>query len=88
MNADPRQGTDQWHTEVHESDVMNFILGSAGKQKLLSDFGQDKFEQLLPYIHQAYVSGIESGLVFASALALVGAVLAILFVRSDKSHSS
>ena len=72
-------------TEGHKSDILGFVLGSAGKEKLVSDFGQAKFDELLPYIHHAYVTGIKTGLLFGAALALAGAVLAILFVRSGKS---
>lgn len=75
-------------TEGHKSDVLDFILGGAGKEKLVSDFGQAKLDELLPFIHHAYVTGIKSGLLFGAALALAGAILAILFVRSGKSNSS
>lgn len=74
-------------TEGHESDILGFVLGSSGKGKLISDFGQEHFGELLPHIHHAYVTGIKTGLIFASVLALLGAILAIQFVSSKKPQS-
>lgn len=74
-------------TEAHKADIIGFILGSASKEKLISDFGQEKFLELLPHIHHAYVTGIKMGLWFGAALALIAAVLAILFVRSGQSKT-
>ena len=72
-------------TDAHKSDILGFILGSSGKGKLISDFGQEQFAQLLPHIYHAYVTGIETGLWFGALLAAVGALLAILFVSGKKS---
>ena len=74
-------------TQDHKSDVLDFILGSAGKEKLISDFGQEKFVELLPHIQHAYTTGIKMGLWFGALLALAGAILAILFVSSKKAQS-
>lgn len=73
-------------TDAHKSDILGFILGSSGKGKLISDFGQEQFAQLLPHIHHAYVTGIEMGLWFGALLAAVGALLALLFVSGKKER--
>lgn len=75
-------------SDGHMAELMGFVVGSAGKEKLLSDFGQQQFGELLPHIHHAYVTGIKTGLWFAAALALAGALLAVLFVSSHESQSS
>ncbi len=74
-------------SEGNKSDILGFVLGSSGKERLISDFGQVQFGELLPHIHHAYVTGIKMGLWFAAILAAAGAVLAILFVSSRKSQS-
>ena len=75
-------------SEAHKSDLLGFVLGSSGKEKLISDFGQGKFDELLPHIHHAYATGIKMGLLFGALLAAVGALLTLLFVRGKKAQSS
>lgn len=66
------------------SDIINFVLGSGSRQTLVSTLGETKLNELLPYIHHAYVSGLEKGLGLAAVVVAVGAVLTLLFIGDGK----
>lgn len=67
-------------TELAE--ITNFIVGSGSSQQILESLGQQKFNSVFSHIEQAYITGVSGGLIFTVILSSIGAVLAILFVRS------
>lgn len=68
----------------HMSDIINFVLGSGSRQTLASALGEAKLNELLPYIHHAYVTGLEKGLGFAAVVVVAGAVLTLLLIEDRK----
>lgn len=70
-------------SEVQQSHVVSFILGSGSKETLIDSIGAQGLEQVFPHIRHAFVAGIEKGLGFAAVLVILGAVLTI-FATSGK----
>jgi len=73
------------NTELAE--VVNFVIGSGSSQKILDALGQQKYNTVFSHIQHAYVTGVSGGLIFTAVLASIGAVLAILFVKSKAGNS-
>jgi len=63
------------------SEITNFIIGSTSSQTLLDSLGQQEYDTVFAHIHHAYVTGVNSGLIFTAALAAIGALLALFFVN-------
>jgi EmrB/QacA subfamily drug resistance transporter len=62
-------------SEKHQTDILNFMIGSGSKQALLDDLGQAAFNDTFHHVYNAYTSGIKYGLGFAAFFVAIGAVL-------------
>ncbi len=75
-------------TEAQKSQIIDFVIGSGTKQSVLASLGQEKFIEIFSHIHHAYVTGVSGGLIFTAILSGLGALLAILFVKSKVAQSN
>ena len=73
---------------AEKSEIISFILGSGSKEVLLDSLGQEKFVEVFTHIQHAYITGVDSGLIFTAALAALGALLALFFVKGKVSQNN
>lgn len=69
------------------SEITNFVVGSGSSQKILDSLGQQKYETVFAHIEHAYITGVSGGLIFTAVFSAIGAILAILFVKSKTVNS-
>jgi EmrB/QacA subfamily drug resistance transporter len=72
-------------SEQHQTDLLNFMLGSGSKQTLINDFGHATFNDFYGHIIHAYIVGLKYGLGFTVIVVAVGAVLPFFIGRSKTS---
>ena len=75
-------------SQSQKSQIVDFVIGSGTKQSMLDSLGQEKFTEIFSHVHHAYVSGVSGGLIFTAILSGLGALLAILFVKSKVAESN
>jgi len=68
------------------SEITNFVVGSGSSQKILDALGQQEYNTIFGHIQHAYITGVSGGLIFTATLSSIGAVLAILFIKSKASN--
>ncbi|GJM16559.1 MAG: MFS transporter [Thermodesulfobacteriota bacterium] len=69
------------------SEITNFVVGSGSSQEILDSLGQQKFDTVFAHVEHAYITGVSGGLIFTAILSSIGAVLAILFIKSKVDNS-
>lgn len=70
------------------SEVTNFVVGSGSSQKILDSLGQKEYDIVFPHIERAYITGVTGGLIFTAVLCSIGAILAIVFIKSNTINKS
>ncbi len=80
-------GSSLYLSKAELSEITNFVVGSGSSQKILDALGQQEYNTVFSHIQHAYVTGVSGGLIFTAVLASIGAVLAILFIKSKVDNS-
>lgn len=75
-------------SESQKSQIVDFVVGSGTKQTVLDSLGQEKFTEIISQVHHAYVTGVGGGLIFTAIFSGVGALLAIIFIKSKAAQSN
>ena len=75
-------------SQTQKSQIVDFVIGSGTKQSVLDSLGQEKFTEIFSHVHHAYVTGVSGGLIFTVVLSGLGALLAILYVKSKVAQSN
>jgi Na+/melibiose symporter-like transporter len=67
-------------TERQEDVIHGVLAGTKSGQQALNEFGPQAADRVLQIVRDSFVTGIQSGFKVVSAIALVGFVIAVLFV--------
>lgn len=69
------------------AEVTDFVVASGTSQNLISSLGSERYSEIIGHIQHSYVTGVGGGLIFTAVLSSIGALLAIMFVKSKLAEN-
>jgi hypothetical protein len=71
-------------TGAQKSDLLDFILGSGSRERLVNELGPDKLNTVFSHVRESFVTGLQEGLGFAAVILALGAVFTLIFIEGKK----
>jgi len=75
-------------TGAQKSDLLDFILGSGSRERLVSELGPDKLNTVFSHVRESFVTGLQEGLGFAAVILALGAVFTLIFIEGKKRSNA
>jgi len=71
-------------TGSQKADLLDFILGSGTREKLVNELGADRVNTVFLHVRESFVSGLQEGLGVATVVLALGAILTLIFIEGKK----
>ncbi len=70
-------------SEGQKSAMVNFVSGLGSKSDLLKEFSPQLSDKIISIVHDSYLFGLHDAMLFVSAIAIVGGVISLFFIRNQ-----